>query len=264
MAIDTTRNRLWLLNGVYGGSPRADFWYYTLNADPTDNTWTSVGGSIPTITDDGAMIYSPDDDVLMLFGQRSPSGLWETWVYGPSAGALSAEQTAAGCSAPNTWTELTPSGMPASAYSYFPNAIYDPVHHKVLITGGIYYSGGGVSEGIKKVWDYSIPTQTWTERAPSGMPTENVGQSPEQLITRIGSGAWEGHYLYHQTGHDSTALGAADFIYDANSHTFAELTSVGTGPQRLVYMRWDPSADCVVAWAYGGTQAATVWHGVLS
>jgi hypothetical protein len=259
-AIDSTRNRLWLLNGVYQSVDRGDFWYWDLDTD----VWVSVGGTVPTITRDGALIYSPDDDVLMLFGQRNPTGFWETWVYAPSA-SLSAEQTAAGCSAPQTWTELTPTGMPSSAYSYFPNAIYDPDIAKVIITGGFSYVGGsGRSEGIKAVWEYDIPSKTWTTLSPSNMPTESAGQTPEQFITRIGSGSWEGRYIYHQTGHKAAVAGAADYLYHAGTRTFTALLATGTGPERVVYLTWDATADRIVAWSLSASSTLNIWHGVLS
>jgi len=255
MAVDTRRNRLWLVNGVCGGQVRDDMWFYSLNQNPTQNRWTRVTlSTVPSIKISGALVYSPDDDVLLLSGANSVSNAHETWVFCPSTGSLSSSQSGAGCSSPNAWTQLSPSSQPTTNTS-FPVTRYDAARRKVVHFGSL--------GAVREVWEYDIPTRTWTNRRPSRLPAETDVCCPEQPIAYISSGQLAGKFVYHQTAHTTDRSVAKDYVYDPVANTFTEIASSGTGPQKLVYLTWDAGRNTIVAWSYVDGVAADVWHGVI-
>lgn len=121
-ALDTTRNRLWFWGGPNMNcsactgpncNPRRQMYYISLNSDPSTNTLTQVTPSTwPQDLLDLAGGYDPNVDVIVGFGGSYRSS-GQISVYCPSA-SLSAPQTAAGCSAPQTWSQVTPQNGLAS------------------------------------------------------------------------------------------------------------------------------------------------------
>lgn len=242
MAVDTLRKRLWLINGVCNTVDRNDFWFYSLNADPTLNRWTSVPlPVVPGVRVSGGLVYDPDTDALLLTGGNSTSSFHETWIYCPAA-ALSSAQTAAGCGVPQTWTQLAPAVQPGPAFSQFPNTRYDAGRRKLV------HFGWNVSE----IWDYDVPTRTWTERTPASRPANNDGCCPEQLWAYLSSGALAGKFLYHQTSHQTVPRASMDWLYDPATALFTPLMSTGVGPDRLAYVTWDAAAEKLIAESYVG------------
>jgi len=251
MAIDTQRNRLWLFSGVCQGNIEDDLWFYALNANPTANRWTKVTlSTVPSMVS-GGLIYSPDDDVLVLSGPQAVSSAHETWVYCPSS-TLSARQSAAGCSGPNTWTKIG-STQPTSGLASLPNTRYDTVRHKLV----------QFHAGAREVWEYDIPSQTWTNRHPSGLPTETDQCCPEQAVAYLTTGSLAGKFIYHQTSHTPGRAFAKDYLYDPAANAFTALDSTGGGPQKLVYLTWDAGRNAIVAWSYVDGVASDVWQGVV-
>jgi hypothetical protein len=263
MAIDTTRNVLWLANGVCAGAEPDDLWKYALNSNPTLNTWTDVSPvAAPTMQKAGALVYCANADVLLMLGPNDGT-FWELWVYGPTAGALSANQLAAGCVTPNVWRELTPAGMPSSAFSQGPQAYYDAALGEVLIFAGLH--GSGTYGGIRAIHRYAPLTQTWTVVSPTGLPTETESNSAEMPVAQITSGSWAGKYLYHQTSHSTATSGTpADFLFDPATDVMTALSSSGSGPARNCYLTWNATAGKVVAWAYASGSVLNIWQGALS
>lgn len=271
MAVDNSRNVLWIASGVACNTRSNDLWKYALNATPTSNTMTAVDitASVPTVNDSGVLIYSPDDDVLVLLGSPGTGGAWELWVYGPTSGSLSAAQLAAGCVLPNKWKKLQPAGMPTAitnptdlGWPYFPSAIYDTNLDKILIFAGgtADYRGG-----VKAIYEYAIPTQTWSTRSFTGLSGTEQGQLPEQPIARIPTGTWAGKYIYQQTKHsDDGDTAAQSYLFDPASNTFTAISSTGTGPSTFHYMTWDASQSKLVSWAYDPDGTLQIWHGVVT
>jgi hypothetical protein len=262
MAIDASRSVLWLYGGVCATEPdRTDLWKYALNSNPALNTWTNVtSGSPPTIVSAGALVYCPDADVLVLVGPNSGT-FWELWVYGPTAGALSSNQLAAGCVSPNTWAELTPAGMPASAFSQGPQAYYDATLGQVVIFAGIH--GSGAYGGIRAIHRYNVLTKTWSQRTFTGMPSETESGSAEMPVAQL-SGR-PGKYLYHQTSHTTaSSITPVDYLIDVVAETFTVLPSSGTGPARICFLAEHEPSDTVVAWSYAAGSVLNIWQASLN
>ena len=257
MAVDPSRKVLWLYNGVCSGNVRRDLWRMSLNADPRLNQWTQVdiSASVPNVQANGALVYSPDHDVLVLYGKHDISAFQETWVYCPSS-TLTAAQAAAGCSAPGVWTRinLTTGQQPTISKSGFPQVRYHAASKTVYAF--LYSLDGGAS--TMEVWTYAIPTRTWSNRNPAVAPREPNACCPEQLVVYLTSGPYAGKFLYHQTAHSGTVAAAKDYLYDPVANAFTVLPSVGTGPRHLAYMTWDPVVQKVVASASDGMWTATV------
>jgi hypothetical protein len=266
MAIDDFHDVLWLAGGVCAGAEPNDLWKLALNADPTDDTWTAVSiPAFPTMEKAGAMVYCPDPGgaspgVLLLLGPNGGT-FWELWVLGPNAGALTANQLAAGCVNPNEWAELTPSGMPASAHSQGPQAFYDRTLEETIIFAGLHGSGGSYG-GIRAIHRYNPWTQVWSERVFTGMPTETASGSAEMPVFQITSGTYAGQYLYQQTSHTtaSSASPPVAYLIDVILQTFTALSSTGTGPARLCFGVWDPLEEVGVAWSYAAGSVLNIWH----
>ena len=93
----------------YGGSGLLDTYKLTLGADPSANTWTRIvpaGGTYPSPKNVASAIYSPDDEVVFVFGSDGGAQTANNWVFCPTESTLSAAQTAAGCTAANGWAKV--------------------------------------------------------------------------------------------------------------------------------------------------------------
>jgi hypothetical protein len=256
MAVDTLRDRWYMQGGVFANVDRDDFWY----CDLTTQTWTNVGGTQPTIGRNGGMAYSPTLDLLFLTGDHAPSNIWEAWVY-TAAASRSADHIAAGCTAAQVWSEITPTGMPFAEYSQFPIVFWDAVLETFLVFGVL---DNGDAYGFAKVWSVDVLAQTWTDITPASMPSEVAGQSPEQAIFQITTGDFAGGYVYQQTGHESNTPGSAAFYFRPGDSALTPLTLVGTGPERLCYGVFHPSTQRIVAESYNASALIDWWQGVLS
>lgn len=266
MAIDTARDRLWLYGGVCQSIIQKSLWSYSLQADPTDNRMTRAdvsdvyfhaGGRWPETDYMGALVYSRDDDVLFAFGYALVGGSAnQNFVFCPTvAGALTPAQEAAGCTEADAWSVIHPATEPP--LNWFPQLFYDGALRKVI------HFGRNVSKGPEtEIWAYDIPTQTWTDLRPTGLPAEPMHTNVETLMVHLTSGTGAGKFLYHQTSHGTGVDLAADFIFDPRTNTMSPLTSSGDGPTSLAYLTFDPSAGpngTIVATEYGNR----LWHGVL-
>jgi hypothetical protein len=264
VAIDTTRNVLRLFGGVCATEPdRTDVWQRTLTSDPSSGAWSDVtpAGGVPTMVKAGAMVYCPNADVDVVFGPNSGT-FWEVWVRSPTTDTLTANQIAAGCVTAGRWAEVFPSGMPSSAFSQGPQAIYDPDLGVVQIFAGLH--GSGAYGGIRARHQYAPLTQTWTTLAPSLLSEPESG-SAEMPIARLSWGEWDGQYLYHQTSHTTASSATpADYLMNPTTGALTAIETAGGGPARICFLIADPSAERIVACAYGAGNDLQVWHGVLS
>lgn len=267
-ARDTTRNIVWLAGGVCNGTLRDDLWSLALNATITSDTWTSYG--TVTMPDLGSnMVYSPDDDVLVSYGMvDSGNGFGELWIYCPNAGSLTSQQTAAGCVSANLWTKilgpaLNPT-MPDYAYGYFNTMFYDTGLNKVVL-----FAKDNAS-GTHEVWQYDVPTKTFTEQTVTATPSDTASSSAEQDHTYITSGTYVGTYFYHKPQRLGTSCTTGDttagYTFNSTTNTYAAITVNGIGPRCLVYIQWDATNNKVFGWNYavpGGTNPE-VWIGTFT
>lgn len=253
MAIDTTRNRLWLYSGVCGGVDPKDLWYYTLNGDPTLNRWTQVALTTKPFMSSGALVYDYDSDVLVLHGPNS-GNFNTTFVLCP-ADPLTSAQSAAGCTTPFDWVQVFSPNDPSPSRTNYPTSFYDHARRKVIA----FLNNG------QDLWVYDVPTHAWSQRLPSAFPLDpGPGDSSEQPWVQITSGPNAGRYLYHQTSHSSSSSFAKDWLYDPATDSVTALTSMGTGPQKFLYATWDAVAQRIVAWSYAGPGTPEVWQATLN
>ena len=259
LAIDTKRNVLWLSGGVCMGNSRNDTYYLKLNPNPLDDRWTQVvTKNNPRQTTFSSMVYDPDDDLLFSFGYDLGAGTHDNWVFcrtaeNPTPGTLTAKQSAAGCAAPDDWSEVAVAGGVRPTGDAFPGLVYDTVNKKVIQFGG--ESGGRQNQ----TWSYNVPTKTWTRKALS-TAAPPVNTAAYWGIPAIAYNPNTGKMFYHQTG----GTGApADWEYDPVADTWTMLTSSGGGATNPQVLAYDVSRDVVLGFNKfsGGTE---VWQAALS
>jgi len=247
MAIDTKRNVLWLFGGVCQGNILQDMYYLQLNADPTQDTWRRVyPAHFPAANNSSAMVYDPDDDVLFLFGSDIGAQLHDNWVYcrtleNPTPGSLTARQAAAGCTAPDDWSEVHPAAGIQPAGVAFPGMVYDTVTKKVILYGGM--TGGGIAQN--ETWAYDVPTRTWTKKAlQSTPPPVYKGTIVAQPAMAYNSAT--NKIYYHQT---SNTGAPADWLYDPVADAWTKLTSSGPGAVIDQYLTYDAGNNLLVGFS---------------
>jgi hypothetical protein len=255
MAIDTKRNFLWISGGVCGGVTRTDTYYLSLNVNPANDTWHQVTTAHnPFETRFSSMVYDPDDDVLFSFGYDLGASTHDNWVFcrtaeNPTPGVLTAKQTAAGCGAPDDWTEVKVVGGVVIPGASFPGLVYDTVTKKVILFGG----------GYNQTWAYDIPTKTWTQKA------LNTTAPPIDPNAYWGMPSWAynsatNRVIYHQTA----GTGApADWEYDPVADTWTRLNSIGGGANSVQVMSYDASRNLLIGVNRDSNGGLEVWHGIL-
>ncbi len=255
MAIDTLRNRMWLVGGVCQNIDQQDMYYWSLNANPLLDTWTKVTpAALPTDMNSAAMVYDADTDALLFFGPSSGSAL-TIWIYCPT-GSLSGAQTTAGCGAPQTWTQITFSGGPFLGDS-FPMVTYSNVLHKAVIFGGI-----DNSTSTNAVWTYTTATKTLAERCTAPCSPPDVGDQLTWAFVEIPASST---FFFHQARGTGSPK---DWIFTMGASAAADvwtaLTSVGSGPATDCVAVYNPSQQVVVLWSRNaGSGEPDVHQGVL-
>ncbi len=266
-AVDRIRNRLGLLGGVCANVVRQDYWHYTLNANPTTNTWTNVNAE-GTLTGPedlwGHLVWSEYYDAMFFMGGDS----YETWVRCSGTGSPTSPQTAIGCSSLNTWIQvdgpLDPTSTgPRDTYGAYNTAAFDPNLRKILLFTA---SEGGSRPRVN--WQYNPETTVWSNMASSNIPTETAMRATGvKDHVYISSGPFAGTYLFHQpVTQASPACQTATrktYTFSAQNNAYTELTNSGGGPKCSVYLGWNESAGKVVAWSEGAG-GVEIWTGVLS
>jgi hypothetical protein len=220
MAVDTTRDRLWLFGGVCSGTSLTDMYYLTLNADPTTNAWTRVTpATTPDVQMAASMIYDPIADVLVLFGANT-GGSPFVYVYCPSA-SVSAAQMAAGCVDPLDWTAVTVTGGVYPEGETYGRFVYDSARNK-----GVLYGGMAGLTVYNDIWEYTVSTKTWEMKSPAVKPPVYDGPSspPTFAFDYVPS---LGKCIYHMT-HGANA--GETWLYDPVAVTWSAMVSVPSGP----------------------------------
>ena len=260
MAVDTKRNLLWLWGGVCQGNGLADTYYLQLNANPMTDTWHKVNTQYAPAYYGGSGAYDPDDDVLFHYGYDGASQASNNWVYcstigNPTAGVLTAKQSAAGCAIPDDWTQIVPVGGVQPPGSFFAGMLYDTVTKKVLLYGGL---NSGLNIAYNQTWAYDVPTRIWKQRALSTTPPPvYTGQLTAHPAWAYNSNT--NKVLYHQT---SNAGAPADWQYDPVADTWTMVGS-GGGPTGDSVMSYDSTNNQMVTFSYCGPGCPQVWQGSL-
>ncbi len=267
MAIDTKRNILWLYGGLNVNctdNPRRDMYYLTLNPNPQNDVWHQVTPAhLPLANSSAAMVYDPDDDVLFAFGSDIGSQTHDNWVYcrtaeNPTPGVLTAKQTAAGCAAPDDWSQVAVTGGVQPQGVSFPGIAYDTVTKKILLYGGM---NGGLTTSYNETWAYDVPTRTWTQKALSTAPPPPYSGSNVAQPAMAYNPATH-RILYHQT---SNSGAPADWEYDPVADTWTKLASSGGGAASDAFMAYDAAHNVLVSWNQNtATGAGNIFLGSLS
>ena len=163
MVYDPVHDEFILFGGQSGAYPTydssPDMWVFR----PTTNSWTKrvPVGAAPSRRQQHAMVYDPDNQVVILFGGQDPPsaqyGFADLWVYDPAA---------------NTWTQVTGSGFPPGRRLHA--MVYDSLNRVTVL-----YSGAG---SLRDVWTLRL-TRTGEVGNPVPLLTSLDPSSAEQGTT---------------------------------------------------------------------------------
>ncbi len=263
MAIDTKRNFFWLAGGVCQGTNLSDLYYLQLNPNPLNDTWHKIttATKFPPYYA-AAMAYDSDDDVLFLFGYDGGGATHDNWIFcrtqeNLTPGTLTANQSAAGCQAPDDWNEVAPVGNVQPPGWAFGGMVYDPVTKKMIQFGGNSASG---LIAYNQTWAYDVPTHTWSQRALNTTPPPVEAG----LVTAFPAMAYNtttNKVMFHQT---SNTGAPADWQYDPLADTWTELSSSGGGTVLDAVMTYDPTKNALITLSRSAPGILDVWQGALS
>ncbi len=128
------------------------------------------------------------------------SGNTYAYVYGTWALSLETMQ----------WTQLTTT-VPSTSFHFGQGATYDPVGDRVLVIGGVYYSGLGTPSATNAVSQLNLSgTPTWTSLVPSGtLPTgrgyvSTIFDAARNRVLMFGGDYVSTHYPYDLLPMDET------------------------------------------------------------
>ena len=200
---DPIRDRMVVFGGFEGTAPnyRNDVWTLSLGTAPA---WTQItpSGTPPIGRSDHTAIYDPVEDRMVVYGEWDdhwallndvwalslagtptwtqlvpsgilPSGRWaHTAIYDPVESRMvvfggfpnfANDVWALSLAGSPQWEELAPFST-APAGRWFHTAIYDPVRHRMVVSGGY-------PSIVHDVWTLSLGGQpVWTRLAPAGTP----------------------------------------------------------------------------------------------
>lgn len=217
---------------LYGGFGMTDTWSFSSE----NRTWSKVVTAInPGVHHSLALAYDPVENVVILFGGFGDDGFEtdDTWkfdcetrewsdlapattplaryghvmVYDESINliVLTSGNTATQGHqrdtwtfnvTSNTWTELSPTGVPDRLK--WPSMTYDSVNQKVILFGGQIGDNA-----VDHTWIYDGQLNTWLRRYPDISPSARINTGlafdPENNITILFGGWTVGGVSYHDT-----------------------------------------------------------------
>jgi len=233
---DTARKRMWAYGGVCDNIDFTDTWYY----DSSLNTWLQVFPSAnPGSRLESAMVYDPQDDVVILFGGLSGNGgvYNDTWYYSPSA---------------NTWTKITTTNSPGPRAGE--DMVWDPANKVVVFFGGYHtYYGAALND----VWTYNPVNHTWTQQNPPSSP-------PGARYPMLAYDSLRSLTTFYSSP-------GSVWTYSVGGNQWTQISTVGGGPPvisnsqgpeyQTIAWDYDASSDTYVSVDYGGCGGCTpfVW-----
>lgn len=250
MVVATDAHHYWLTGGPNqicsgtggDGSPRVDLYYWTDSSNFSASTWTKVNIATTTFPTGISLTYAESwvwesyYNVLFLWGHDGGGESHTTWIYCSTldnGGVLTSSQTAAGCTSPDAWIEVTGwtcSGTHCNGNQppgvIFPYLVDDPINHKVLqFSGQPNPNPGQIFENY--TFSYDLPSKTWTEKCTGGCtnpPAEtNAGSNPWSFA--VAYNTTDKKFYYH---YERGPTAPSDWTYDSVVDTWTEFQA-GTG-----------------------------------
>ena len=136
-----------------------EIWEWSLATGKWSNR--SGTGTAPGARAGAAMVYDSTDNMFVLFGGRTTSGVnyEDTWEWDPTTGV---------------WTDRTDAGAHPSARSQH-GMVYEKSAGKILLYGGgsgtgSAQDGATVSTSLKDTWEYDPGTHSWTAHSTATGP----------------------------------------------------------------------------------------------
>jgi hypothetical protein len=250
-------------------NPREDMYYLTLTPTPATDAFHQVfPATIPQAFAYSGVAYDPDDDVIFMFGGDGGSQTHDNWVYCPttgtgSAGVLTSKQTMAGCINPDDWSQVNPVGGVQPNGVIYNGLLYDPVTKNVIMTGGM---NGSLTTCYNETWAYNVPTQTWVQKALSGVVPPNFTAATCNSGSHVPHPSWAydsstNKILFHQNS-DYGGIQPSDWQYDPVADTWTE-ASTGVGSTEDTFMAYDPSANKLITLGQSVANVTEIWQGSI-
>jgi hypothetical protein len=244
MAVDTSRNRLYLAGGLNNqtcGGELTDTWYLPLSASPSVpvpmTQVVTANFFSADINGKAAMDYDAENDVIFLFG-----GSYNTnhWLFCPSStGTATATQTAAGCTSVNNWIQITnamgndgttncSTGGSAGYVSQCPPGVYYP-GMKYLAAAGkfIVFGGSDTADSIhyNQLWEFDLDARRWLKRCVSGCTNPPMHSTTEPPYPMMATHTTGDKVYYHQF---NGVGGPQTHVYDYSDNAWSVLITGGS------------------------------------
>lgn len=246
-AYDTKRNRLYQYSGAEdqlncpgnasGICAYTDLLHYQTNTNvsPAGTGWIQdCDGCAPNIRIETAMVYDPDDDIIILFGGLLAHGDMgaDTWQYAAST---------------NTWTQTCGKGVEPCNPGPSPRAGEGLVYagnHKVIFFGGYTCPCGyGRATPNNDLWIYDTVAHTWSKPTPP-----QVVPPPNKYPTVTFD--TKRNVMWYHTGNPTDAN--PDWTYDPVKNVWTQEAITG-GPvwemgtvQNSITIVYDPLHDMLI------------------
>lgn len=150
---DTFRNQTYITSGSCGGALDYDMYAFTNKGTAASGAWTqfSNASTNPNNRQEGAMVYMPNVDRVLLYGGFSNSStMSDTWEFNPAT---------------NTWTQICSSCLPGLRHGHI--MAYDPPSGKVILFGGSRsFLGANIASTM--IYDPNAPVASrWSAANPT-------------------------------------------------------------------------------------------------
>lgn len=231
IAWDSTRGHMYITSGSCQGALGYDLYSFTHSGISGSGAWTKAANpsNNPGNRQEGAMVYMPNVDRVMLYGGfagASGSTGSDTWEYNPGT---------------NTWTQICSGCAPGARHAQI--MVYDDASGKVIMNGGQRSYGGA---DISSTYLYDPTTHTWSAANPAV-------EAPASSYTCHGYDKKRDRLLiYPSTGHV--------YSYTTATNTWKDLGIAGGPPadpgtpdgKADTYCGYDSTHDYFVYFASAG------------